>query len=140
MGNYSVLRYIYENAGHSIDFDKIRTQHGFVPLTFAAYCNQPDIVSYLSLRVRDLNPVDPLGYTALTRCVMQGNFEAAMKLISRGANINLQNLDGRTALTLVIMEDHFQGALFLLEKGANPHIPDYRDHDSCDYARQSPTF
>jgi hypothetical protein len=55
--------------------------------------------------------------------------------VSRGANLDLQNLDGRTALTLMIIEDHPQGVMFLLEKGASAHIPDYKDLDSCDYAK-----
>ena len=57
-GNSLMLRYIYENAGRYIDLDKIRTQNGFVPLTYAAYCNQPEIVGYLSFRVKDMNPID----------------------------------------------------------------------------------
>lgn len=71
------------------DLDKLRTHHGFVPLTYAAYCNQPDIVSFLSLRVKDLNPIDPLGHSALSRCIMHNQYEPALKLISRGANVNL---------------------------------------------------
>ena len=101
-----MLRYIYEHTGHSIDLDKIRTQNGFVPLTYAAFCNQPEIVSFLSFRVRDLNPIDSLGYSPLARCVLNNQYEAAFKLLSRGANIDIQNLDGRTALTLLIIEEH----------------------------------
>ena len=89
MGETQILRYIYENAGMSIDLDKLRTHHGFVPLTYAAYCKQPEIVSFLSLRVRDLNPIDPLGHSTLSRCILNNHYEAAMKLISRGSDINL---------------------------------------------------
>jgi len=89
MGDVQALRYIYENAGMSFDLDKLRTHHGFVPLTYAAYCNQPEIVSFLSLRVRNMNPVDPLGHSALSRCILNHQYEAALKLLSRGANINL---------------------------------------------------
>ena len=81
-----------------------------------------------------MNPIDPLGHSALSRCVLNGQFEAALKLISRGADINIQNQDGRTAILLQVMEDNQPGVKFLLERGANPHIPDYRDLDSCDYA------
>ncbi len=136
-GNVSILRYLYENSGHQIDLDKIRTHDGFVALTYAAYCNQPEIVSFLTLRARDLNAVDPLGYTALSRCLLNDNYEGALKLITRGADINCQNLDGRTPLTQVIMEDNLKAIKFLLERGANPHIPDYKDLDSCDYAKET---
>ena len=54
----------------AIDLDKLRTHHGFVALTYAAYCNKPDIVSFLSLRVIDLNHIDPLGHSALSRCIL----------------------------------------------------------------------
>ena len=70
LGDVQVLRYIYEHAGSAIDLDKLRTHHGFVALTYAAYCNKPDIVSFLSLRVKDLNHIDPLGHSALSRCIL----------------------------------------------------------------------
>jgi len=35
------------------------------------------------------------------------------------------------------MEDNSLAVKFLLERGANPHIPDYRDYDSCDYAKST---
>jgi ankyrin repeat protein len=63
-------------------------------------------VSFLSFRVRDLNPIDSLGYSALARCTLNYQFEAAFKLLSRGANIDIQNFDGRTALTLMIIEEN----------------------------------
>jgi len=56
--------------------------------------------------VRDLNPIDSLGYSPLARCLLTNQYEAAFKLLSRGANIDIQNLDGRTALTLLIIEEH----------------------------------
>ena len=77
-----------------------------MPLTYAAYCKQQEIVSYLSFRVRDISPIDSLGYSALARCILNNQYEAAFKLTSRGANIDLQNLDGRTALTLMIIEEN----------------------------------
>ncbi len=90
--------------------------------------------------MRDLNPIDSLGYSPLARCLLSNQYEAAFKLLSRGANIDIQNLDGRTALTLLIIEEHVYGAVFLLSKGANPHIVDYKDKDSCDYAKDNPIF
>jgi ankyrin repeat protein len=56
--------------------------------------------------VKDLNPIDSLGYSALARCIIYNQYEAAFKLLSRGANIDIQNLDGRTPLTLMIIEEH----------------------------------
>jgi ankyrin repeat protein len=63
-------------------------------------------VGYLSFRVRDLNPIDSLSYSALARCILNNQYEAGFKLLSRGANIDIQNMDGRTALTLMIIEEH----------------------------------
>lgn len=140
MGNVELVRSIYENAGTSFDLDRVRTHNGFVPLTYAAYTNRPEVVSYLSLRVRDLNPVDPLGHTALSRCLINNHFEAALKLVSRGADLNVQNLDGRTALTLCVIDENQRAVRFLLERDANPHLPDYKGLDSCDYAKDKPFF
>ena len=35
----------------------------------------------------------------------------------------------------MIIDDHLEGVMFLLERGAIAHIPDYKDCDSCDYAK-----
>lgn len=50
-----IFKLIYENIGSQVDLNTVRTVHGFTPLTYAAYCKQTQIVSYLSLRVTDLN-------------------------------------------------------------------------------------
>ena len=55
MGGLMIFKLIYENIGSQVDLNTVRTVHGFTPLTYAAYCKQTQIVSYLSLRVTDLN-------------------------------------------------------------------------------------
>jgi ankyrin repeat protein len=88
MGSLELFKELYENTESTVTLDDLRTQQGFTVLTYAAYCKQPLIVSYLSFRVKNLNQVDPLGHTPLSRCLINSYIEAAFKLISRGADIN----------------------------------------------------
>lgn len=76
-----------------------------------------------------------MGYTALTRCTLQHQFDTSFRLISRGANLNSQNKDGKTALVFAVMDDNLEAVKFLLEKGADPHIEDHQGLDACDYAK-----
>lgn len=55
MGGIMIFKLIYESVGSNVDLNILRTLNGFSPLTYAAYCKQQQIVSYLSLRVIDLN-------------------------------------------------------------------------------------
>jgi len=75
---------------------------------------RPDIVNYLSLRFKNLDMIDPLGYSLVARCVLSGMFETADRLLSKGANINFKNKDGKTALSMAVIEDSFDAVNYLL--------------------------
>jgi len=52
----------------------------------------------------------------------QGNVEGVRRLLSRGANVDSQNIYGYTALTTALVKGFTQIAFDLLDAGANVHI------------------
>lgn len=50
-GNLEALRYLYENSRGKVNFDSLRTSRGFSIFSYAVYCKQAPIVSFLALRI-----------------------------------------------------------------------------------------
>ena len=83
---------------------------------------------------------DREGMTILMRVLEAYNFELAMKLIRRGADVNSTNREGKTALTIAILSHRVPIIEFLLKHQADPHIEDFNGRDSCNYAELNNLF
>ena len=68
--------------------------------------------------------VDPHNETPLYSMVKNREFEIALKLIKRGANVNFVNSRHQTPLLQCIETMNIDGISFLLANDANPHIED----------------
>ena len=66
----------------------MRNASGYSPIHYAGYLEFDDFVNYLSLRVPNLNTLDPEGLTILSRLVLRRSFGVAEALLGRGASIN----------------------------------------------------
>jgi len=84
-----------------------------------------------------LNNDDPEGYTPLCRYILSHKFDMAVKLLSRGADVNATNCVGKTALVVAIESENHPAVKFLVERQADPHIEDLQSLDACDYAARA---
>ncbi|KAK3104573.1 hypothetical protein FSP39_005194 [Pinctada imbricata] len=92
------------------------------PMCISSACGHLDLVTYFhevgfDINERYINGDRPLSYAAWLGCK-----KVVKYLISRNANINVQNKKGKTPLMLAV--DHFQIARTLLLNGANIHLCD----------------
>lgn len=72
----------------------------------------------------DINLFDDLGRTALHYAVEEGRYEAAIWLISHGANVNANEDEtiGETPLALAVQRDYPEIVELLMQNGADPDI------------------
>jgi uncharacterized protein len=66
------------------------------------------------------------GWTPLMYAARQGAIEAALVLVTAGADLDVTDPDGTTALVLAIINAHYDLAAMLIEKGADPNVADER--------------
>ena len=106
--------------GKHFKFNKV------TPLFIAvSYTKNRDMIDYLIEYGADINARDAIDSTPIMKvdCYEKNIIEYYQFLISRGANINLQNKDGNTVLHNVIKNEKFNTALQLIHKfGANPFL------------------
>merc|ERR1712032_424306 len=90
----------------------LETQHGSNALMFAAESGHCKIINKLLSKSKDLqhhhllNSADGDGDTALHCSTYSGHLDAVKLLHSKGANVNVRNMNGRTALDLAIEHQH----------------------------------
>ena len=107
------------------------------PLFVAAnYTKNYDIIDLLIEYGANVNAKDSRDLTPIMNVLLWNHktdkeyIEYYQFLISRGANINLQNKEGNTALNYVIRQNKFNVALQLIDQcGANPFLLNNRKRD-----------
>jgi ankyrin repeat protein len=67
---------------------------------------------------------DDTGWTQLMRAVDYAKMPAVHMIVSRDANVNLQNAEGKTALIFAARNGNLDMVKFLVSKGANMNIKD----------------
>jgi len=77
---------------------------------------------------------DENGNTHLYNAITYGRFEAAEALVSKGADVNVANIEGKTPLIMAVWKGNEQFATALLEKGADPSLKDHAGRDALAYA------
>ena len=80
----------------------VKDGEGRTPLMYASSKGYNEIVTYLTVRTKDLNEEDNNSLTVLMHYLFKNDFKMASKLIVRGANVNYVNRNGNTALHLCI--------------------------------------
>jgi ankyrin repeat protein len=107
----------------------MRLGDGQTPLHIATIQGHESIVDYLLAHVLDvrtaLDAQDSSGSTPLHEAARYGNKNIALKLLTKGANPNLQDRMGKTPLLLIIPREK-QSEIYplLLAWGAKPDVKD----------------
>ncbi|KAF8818834.1 hypothetical protein IHI24_000068 [Rickettsia endosymbiont of Cardiosporidium cionae] len=149
-GNINSIKLLIKEGVDINSYDS----EGYNSLMFAIMQNKIDIVKYLIDNNIDINfqkmkyrrfkllNKDAIYPTALMIAVRYSNLEAVDLLLSKSADINLQDSLGRTALIYAITEDKLEDEVgikilkLLLDHGANKNIKDSNNQTAMDLAKK----
>ncbi|KAJ8948532.1 hypothetical protein NQ318_000072 [Aromia moschata] len=92
-GDVELFKYLEQNGADA----QARDVSGSSPLHYATYNGNLEIVGYI-LETNDVDQVDRNGNAALHLAVENGYLDVVKFLVSRDADVNLENSRGRTAL------------------------------------------
>jgi ankyrin repeat protein len=98
-----------------------RDSFGRTPLMEAVSTGRNSIVTML-IDVADMNAQDRNGYSALHFAAQSGNVDAARLLLSKGAEVDIEDKFGNTPLGRAVFNSHGAGEMIelLLKHRANP--------------------
>ncbi|XP_044252730.1 uncharacterized protein LOC123003799 isoform X2 [Tribolium madens] len=108
---------------HPLDYKTLQDENGNNPLHLSIIHEKNAIFDYL-LDKFDLEAQNRTGHTVLSLSLLDHsdvliNEYFALKLIRKGANINVFFCDNNTILHLALQRHYFQVAQFVIEKGAD---------------------
>jgi Sec7-like guanine-nucleotide exchange factor len=96
--------------------------HKATVLHLAAISGRLETIKLLVEKGCPIDAIDDEGLSALMHAV--GSVDGVAYLLSKGANVQFQDLKGRSALYLALLKHHGQSAKLLIEAGADPHQKD----------------
>lgn len=111
-------------------------KRGFSPLIIACYRGNVAVAEYLIANVKNINYASAQG-TALAGLVMHFNKDLAEKLLKKGANPNIVDLNGETALFLAVKSNNVEFVELLLAHNADTSIKDKQQKTVFEYAVES---
>ena len=104
---------------------------GGITPAFSAFKLQPASFDYLLEKGAEFTVVDTFGNTVLHRAVMGNNYEAVVRLIELGLDVNAINDNGITVLTNACYGDSIDVLQVLLDNGARVVTGECRSESGC---------
>lgn len=101
------------------------------------YSIKDTIVDLLIENGADISYIDSTQTNLLMRACMFDRYYVVWKLLSKGFQINEQNLYGSTALMYAIWKDNYEISALLLKNGANIHYVDNKGRTALDIAKEN---
>lgn len=122
----------------SIKADTINTanEHGYTPLTLAAYNANDEVALYLIDKVKDINGNSKYG-TPLAAAVFKGRIEIVKALVKANANPNIADTNGSTPLHYAIIIRDENMIKMLVDANADVNFKDKRGNSALDYAEMT---
>ncbi len=122
----------------SINADTINAvnEHGYKPLTLAAYNGNIDVALFLIDKVNSINGNSKYG-TPLTAAVFKGRKEIVRVLLKAGANPDIADTNGTTPLHYAVMMNDAETVRLLVNANADTTAKDYREKTAMDYAEMT---
>lgn len=96
----------------------MQDEHGQIPLVYAVWDDQAELVSLLLAKGAHVNTQDAEGKTALLHAAHQDYQDIAQILLDAGADVNIQDNDGSTALIECAKFLHYKLAALLIRASA----------------------
>uniref|UniRef100_A0A3Q1H9L7 Neurogenic locus notch homolog protein 1 n=1 Tax=Anabas testudineus TaxID=64144 RepID=A0A3Q1H9L7_ANATE len=128
-----VFQILIRNRATDLD---ARMHDGTTPLILAARLAVEGMVEELINCHADVNATDDFGKSALHWAAAVNNVEAAIVLLKKGANKDMQNNKEETPLFLAAREGSYETAKVLLDHFANREISDHMDRLPRDIAQE----
>lgn len=111
-------------------------EHGYTPLTLAAYNANDAVALYLVDKVKDINGNSKYG-TPLAAAVFKGRTEVVKALVKASANPNIADTNGSTPLHYAIMDRNEEIIKILVDAKADVNFQDKRGNSALDYAEMT---
>ena len=96
-----MVQYLVEQGA---SLDKVNN-HGYTPLTNAAFNDHLEVVRYLLEQGADRDKADNYGWTPLHYAANEGHLETAMLLMSYWADLNARTNRGKLPIDVAAMEE-----------------------------------
>lgn len=122
----------------SINADTINAvnEHGYTPLTLAAYNANDAVALYLIDKVKDVNGNSKYG-TPLAAAVFKGRTDIVKALVKANANPNIADSNGSTPLHYAIIIRDEDMIKMLIDANADVNFKDKRGNSAQDYAEMT---
>ncbi|XP_076101943.1 fibronectin type 3 and ankyrin repeat domains protein 1-like isoform X2 [Mytilus galloprovincialis] len=116
-GQLKVVKILREAGARYEDFDR----GGSTSLHWAVDGGNTYLIEWMIQDGAEVNiPDHNCGWTPLLRCAsVSGKRDVAYSLLSKGADINIQDRDGKTALMIAIINGHLELVDLLLKRNAD---------------------
>ena len=118
-------------------FESWEDQKGRTLLYFAVFLEKEDVVRYLVGDLKsDVNHVDRIGGTPLTKAIWTGNFKLCNFLCRNGADVLQRDHYGNTPLIIAALMGDLNIAKLLVDHGAHLKDTNHRGKRAEDYAHE----
>lgn len=114
---------------------KIYSLNGGTVLSWAAHCNQPQLVKQLIEKGAKVNARNNHNLTPLTQAARLGHREVVKILIDNGADVNAASKKGWTSLMWSGENGHVEVVRFLLQSGADKSLKNHRGKTAVETAQ-----
>jgi ankyrin repeat protein len=111
-------------------------EHGYTPLTLAAYNANDSVALYLVDKVKDINGNSKYG-TPLAAAIFKGRKEVVKVLLEAKANPNIADTNGSTPLHYAIIIRDEDMIEMLVDAKADVSAKDNRGKSALDYAEMT---